>query len=104
MKSSILGAASLAFLMMSCVGDKSLQDVNVSELETACDCAEAMVIGMKAEQVLKDLGAEEQEKAVEQWESKMKEITMHCRETKKFDMKEIRECEVKQSAKKELSK
>jgi hypothetical protein len=97
----VLSVVAIGIWMSSC-GSKSLQDVNVSELETACDCAEAMVIGMTEEKELKE--AKEDSEVVEKWESKMKEISMHCRGTKKFDMEEIRECEVMQKAKEKLSK
>ena len=96
-------------IMASC-GSKTLQEINVSDLETPCDCAEAMVVGMSEEKAFKDNpekyqtedGGESDE--INKWENKMKEISMHCRGTKKFEMEEIRECPVMQEAKEKLNK
>jgi len=86
----------LSFLFSGCSGNKKAEDIQVSELETACDHVDAMVICLEE---LKDVLGDkdrvdlnkDEEQQLEKLIEKLDDITEHVKSLN-FDKSEIKEC------------
>jgi len=98
MKKVIL-TVSVALLMLSCGGEQSsAKDLDVTKLETACECGDAVLTVAKEIKVIKDeIGdadpTDEQKSDKKALSKKMREIENHCRKEKGHKKDAMEECE-----------
>lgn len=100
MKKLIIPVAFVASaLLTSCGGGAtSAKDIDVSTLDTPCDCGDAaLTVAKEMEVVFNAVGegepSEEQEKELDALGEKMDELENHCRKEKGFDKDKMKECE-----------
>jgi Spy/CpxP family protein refolding chaperone len=93
---TFLGAALFASLILSSCGTDA-KDIKLSDLDTACDYVEAMIICAEEMTEIKgdhdnrsDLSKDEQEEYKE-ISQKMRDVSQACR--KKFTKAEVKECD-----------
>ena len=98
MKKVIL-TVSVAFFMLSCGGEQSsAKDLDVTTLETACECGDAVLTVAKEIKIISDeIGdatpSDEQENERKTLKKKMREIENHCRKDKGYKKDAMEACE-----------
>ncbi len=79
-------------VLASCGGDTDAADIKAEDLETACDCVDAMnTIVDRMIELLDEDESEEVDAEYEKLEEKMNEVTKHC--TKEFKKEDAEGCD-----------